>query len=269
MDQLSTEVLGPLVGFANELANAAGDVQRRWYRQGFDIETKGDESPVTVADLETEKLLRELILSRYSDHGIIGEEFDAAVGNSEFQWVIDPIDGTRSFVVGRPLFGTLISLLHQGRPVIGIVDQSIVRDRWVGTAGEPTTLNGKPISTRCCKQLSDAIMLCTSPDLFKGESEVSALDDLRAASKDIVYGGDSIGYGQLAAGFADIVFETELKVFDFMALVPVVIGAGGSITDWNGDELGPECAGDVLALGDPTLLDHVLPLVSGRQRPSK
>ena len=150
--------------------------------------------------------------------------------------MFDPIDGTKSFITGKPLWGTLIALLHNGEPVVGILDQPYLRERWVGVAGTPSTLNGAPISTTAKSALSDAYMYSTTPLMFQG-ANATAYERLKAKVKIPMYGCDCYAYGLLAAGFADLVVEADLKPYDYMALVPIVIGAGGTFTDWTGAPL--------------------------------
>jgi fructose-1,6-bisphosphatase/inositol monophosphatase family enzyme len=172
--------------------------------------------------------------------------------------VLDPIDGTISFMAGRPIFGTLIALMEQGFPVMGIIDQCISGERWIGAAGRETTLNGKSVRTRTCRQLSDAVLASSGPQYF-GEHDAEHFMALAAkTNKRTVWGGDCYNYALLASGQIDLVVETGLKLHDFAALVPIVEGAGGMMCDWNGDPLHAESGGDVIALGDPARLEEVL-----------
>lgn len=152
-------------------------------------------------------------------------------------WVLDPIDGTRSFITGKPLFGTLISLLYKGTPVIGIIDQCVLNERWLGIAGQTSTLNGNPIRADGVVSLSDANMHSTTPDMFQDGVEATKFDAMRKAVRAPHYGADCYAYALVASGFADIVFEADLGLYDYCALVPVLEGAGGVITDWSGESL--------------------------------
>ncbi len=241
--------LEELVHFAHRLADLAAVVQRRYFRQPVAVDIKADESPVTIADREAEARMRDLICRVYPDHGILGEEHGADAVDAELVWVLDPIDGTRSFIIGRPIFGTLIALVQRGRPVLGIIDQSILRERWLGVSGRPTTLNGTPIRTRACAGLADAVLMSTSPLLFES-GDRRAFDRVVAAVRQPTFGGDCYAYGLVAAGFADLVIEAGLKPYDFCALIPVLEGAGGQLTDWEGGALGLGSAGRVIASGD-------------------
>ncbi|MEQ8165734.1 MAG: histidinol-phosphatase [Alphaproteobacteria bacterium] len=250
------------VEFAHELADASGEILRRYFRGRFETTRKSDESPVTEADRLAEQAIRRQISETFPDHGIIGEEFGAEREEANFVWVIDPIDGTKSFVTGKPLFGTLIALLNRGAPVLGVIDQPILRERWVGVAGRETLFNDRPIRTRPCSVLSEAMLYATSPHMFKGTA-AAAFDRVRERVAWPNYGADCYAYGLVASGFADLVVEADLKLFDFAALVPVITGAGGVMCDWSGDPLSPASAGEVIAAGDAALIPQILPLLRG------
>jgi histidinol phosphatase-like enzyme (inositol monophosphatase family) len=234
---------------AARLADAAGSVIRRYYRTPFAVDDKPDSSPVTIADREAEAAIRAILAAERPDDGIVGEEHGTTNGDADWLWVIDPIDGTKSFITGRPTFGTLVALLYRGRPVLGVIDQPITGDRWVGAVGQPTTLNGKPAHVRACPSLGRATLNTTSPDLF-GADDYAAFRRVATAVKLPMYGGDCYAYGLLAAGFVDLVIEAGLKLYDYAALVPVVEGAGGVMTDWSGAPLGRGSDGRVVAAGD-------------------
>ncbi len=247
------------ITLAERLANAAGDAIRPLFRGAYALEDKADASPVTEADRTAEAAMRRLIEAEYPRDGIIGEEYGTKAGSTGRIWVLDPIDGTTSFIAGRPIFGTLIALIEDGWPVLGVIDQPIARERWVGAAGKPTMFNNAPARTRPCRDLARAILATTSPHLF---SEAQAPHFLTLASKvarrRIVYGGDCYNYGLVASGHVDLVVEAGLKLHDFAALVPVVEGAGGTMCDWRGDPLNAGSDGEVIALGDPARLEDVL-----------
>lgn len=223
---------------ANEMADAAGDVIRKYFRQSFAILDKDDLSPVTIADRDAEELMCSIIMENFPTHAIFGEEngWRCKENYADFVWVLDPIDGTKSFITGKPLFGTLIALLYKGKPIIGIIDQPILRERWIGIEGKTTTLNGRKVSTRTCSKLSQAYLYSTSPHLFSGEAEL-AFKRLRNKVKVPLYGCDCYAYALLASGFVDLVVESGLKPYDFLSLVPVIEGAGGYLTDWKGNKL--------------------------------
>jgi histidinol phosphatase-like enzyme (inositol monophosphatase family) len=247
--------------FALRLADAAGAVVRKYYRSTLTVENKADASPVTAADREAEQALRGLIRATYPDHGIEGEEFPGERLDAEFVWRLDPIDGTKSFVVGRPLFGTLIGLTHAGRPILGVIDQCVLGERWLGIAGEQSTWNGQPIRVRPCFGLEQAIMSVTSPQMFTAE-ERAAVARLEGAVRFPIYGGDCYAYGLLAMGSIDLIVEADLDVHDFMALVPVIEGAGGVVTDWQGDAMTPGSDGRIVAAGDRGVHERALKLLA-------
>lgn len=249
---------------AQRLADAAGAAIRPFYRAEFGLETKGDASPVTLADKAAEIAIRKLLLAERPRDGIIGEEFGAEREDAARQWVIDPIDGTTSFVAGRPIFGTLIALMQDGWPVLGVIDQPILKERWIGAAGQPATLNGMATKTRACPELSEAILATTSPHCFTEHESTHFLTlASKVARRRIIYGGDCYNYALLASGHIDIVVEAGLKLHDLAALVPVVEGAGGLMCDWRGEPLSADSAGDVIALGDPARLEDVLEALHG------
>jgi inositol-phosphate phosphatase / L-galactose 1-phosphate phosphatase / histidinol-phosphatase len=241
------------------LAEAAGAAIRPYYRADLGLETKGDATPVTLADRAAESAIRAILESERPGDGIIGEEYGTVRESAARQWVIDPIDGTTSFVAGRPIFGTLIALMQDSWPVLGIIDQPILKERWVGSIGQGTTLNGKPVRTRRCTELSEAVLATTSPNCFSAhEGEHFMALAAKTAHRRLIWGGDCYNYALLASGHIDIVIEAGLKIHDFAALIPVVEGAGGMMCDWNGDPLSADSKGEVIALGDPARLEEVL-----------
>jgi histidinol phosphatase-like enzyme (inositol monophosphatase family) len=251
-----------IIILAERLADAAGAAIRPYFRQSVDIETKGDLSPVTAADRAAEAAMRAIIEAERPDDGIIGEEYGRAREDARYVWVFDPIDGTRAFITGRPLFGTLIALLEDGKPVLGVIDQPIIGDRWVGAERRPTLLNGLPVRTRACASLADARVGTTSPQAFRAEP-FAAFERLRGGVCDVIYGGDCYNYGVLAAGHLDLVVESGLQLYDFAALVPVIEGAGGKMVDWEGRPLDRDSDGSVIAAGDAGLIPASLELLNG------
>jgi histidinol phosphatase-like enzyme (inositol monophosphatase family) len=249
------------LALAARLADAAGAAIRPFFRQPFSMEAKADASPVTEADRAAEAAMRAILAAERSDDGIIGEEYGREREDAGRVWVLDPIDGTRSFVAGRPIFGTLIALLENGRPVLGVIDQPINGERWIGAAGRPTTLNGVAVRTRACAGVAQAHVATTGPAYFT-EASYAAFDRVRAAARDTLWGGDCYNYGLLAAGHLDLVIEDGLKIYDFAALVPVVEGAGGRMTDWQGQPLHRDSAGQVIAAGAPALITETVALLS-------
>jgi inositol-phosphate phosphatase / L-galactose 1-phosphate phosphatase / histidinol-phosphatase len=244
---------------ANRLADAAGAAIRPFFRAQFAHEAKDDSSPVTEADRAAEAAIRRLLDAEAPRDAIIGEEYGEKPGSSGRSWIIDPIDGTVSFMGGRPIFGTLIALLEDGWPVLGVIDQCINGERWVGAAGQGTTFNGQSASTRACAELAQAALATSGPQYFSdhdGEHFMALAS--KTAHRRMLFGGDCYNYALLASGHIDLVVEAGLKLHDFAALVPVVEGAGGLMCDWNGDPLHAGSAGHVIALGDAARLDDVI-----------
>ena len=253
------------IALAQRLADAAGEAIRPHFRSGLASERKGDASPVTVADRAAEEAMRRLLKAEAPRDGVIGEEFGSEEGSSGRTWVLDPIDGTVSFLAGRPIFGTLIGLLVDGFPVLGVIDQPILGERWIGATGRETLFNGAVARTRVCRELSDAALATTGPQYFddhQGDHFMALA--ARTDHKRMMMGGDCYNYGLVAAGHLDLVCEAGLKLHDWAALVPVVEGAGGLMCDWNGDPLHTGSDGHVLALGDPARLEDVIEALACR-----
>ncbi|MCB5410446.1 histidinol-phosphatase [Pseudogemmobacter faecipullorum] len=251
------------IGFLALAAEAAKEITLSWFRQPIEIEDKEDHSPVTIADRATEAELRRLIASHFPADGILGEEEAPSNPESRRIWVVDPIDGTRSFITGHPLYGCLIALLQDGIPLLGQIDMPVLGERWQGRKGAPSTLNGAACRTRKCQRLSDAWIYTTSPQAFPGRS-LAAFEALSARGRLTRYGGDCYNYGLLASGHCDLVAETGLQPFDYLPLVPVIEGAGGVITDWQGQSLSLHSAGDVIAAATPELHAEALSLLRGQ-----
>ena len=254
--------LDGFLALALRLADAAGAVIRPHFRQRLVVDDKPDLTPVTAADRAAETAMRELIEAHFPGHGIIGEEFGRIREDAEFVWVLDPIDGTKSFISGVPLFGTLIALTRRSRPILGVIDQPISNERWVGATGQPTIFNGAPIRSRACPALTAATLFATTPEMFKGK-DAAAFARVRAAVKLTRFGADCYAYGVLAAGFIDLVLEASLKPYDFCAMVPIVEGAGGIATDWRGAALDLASDGRILVAGDRRVHQAALPLLDG------
>jgi histidinol phosphatase-like enzyme (inositol monophosphatase family) len=218
----------------------------------LDIESKADESPVTQADRAIEAEMRRQITAAFPAHGILGEEQEATRLDASRLWVIDPIDGTKSFLSGMPTFGTLIACLADGRPDLGVISIPPTAERWIGQRGKPTLLNGAPCRTSERARLADAILYTTSPDSFgpAGLALFERLSDKVAMRR---FGGDCYAYGLLASGHVDLLFEMNLHPYDYMALVPVIEGAGGVITDWEGRPLTVNSEGKVIAAANAAL----------------
>jgi myo-inositol-1(or 4)-monophosphatase len=252
-----------LIAAAEAAADAAGAVIRPLFRSALLVESKGDASPVTAADRAAEQAVRALLGERFPTHGLIGEEFGAERADAEYVWVIDPIDGTRAFVTGRPLFGTLIGLLHRGRPVLGLIDQPATGERWIGAEGQPLSyrgpMGGQP-GCRPCATMAEAELSCTSPDMFDA-ADAPRFDRLRQSARRVTWGGDCYAYGLLALGLIDVVAEADLKPWDWVALAPVIESAGGRMTDWAGAPLRLDGPGQAIAVGDAALLPEACRLL--------
>jgi len=254
--------LDTFLAVALRLADAAGEEIRPYFRKPLAVEDKADLTPVTAADRAAEAVMRGLIEAHFPEHGIIGEEFGRVREDAEFVWVLDPIDGTKSFISGVPLFGTLIALTRGGHPILGVIDQPISRERWVGATGRPTTLNGEAINCRSCPTLAAATLFATTPDMFKGQ-DAASFARVWAAVKLTRFGADCYAYGLLAAGFVDLVLEASLKPYDFCAMVAIVEGAGGVATDWRGKALDLASDGRILVAGDRRAHRAALALLDG------
>lgn len=246
--------------FIERLAAAASDAIMPHFRTGHDVENKlaGGFDPVTVADKAGETAMRSLINAEFPDHGILGEEHGPENTDAEHVWVLDPIDGTRAFITGLPTWGTLIGLTEKGTPRLGMMMQPYVREAYVGdcdTAWYKGPIGTKALKTRSCQDLADAVMFTTTPALFQGE-ERTAYDAIEAKTKLARYGTDCYGYCMVAAGHADLVIETSLQAYDVVALIPIVEGAGGVMTNWTGGSAAD--GGQIVASGDPRLHELVL-----------
>jgi histidinol phosphatase-like enzyme (inositol monophosphatase family) len=255
--------MGPVdfSGFVHELATASGRAILPFFRTALTAHDKsagGAFDPVTEADKAAEVSMRRLIASAFPDHGIVGEEFGAERADADLVWVLDPIDGTRAFVAGLPLWGTLIGLTRAGRAVYGLMHQPFIGERFFGDGGT-TTYRGphgeRRVRTRRCASLADATLLTTSPKLFSAEDK-PAYDAVEAEAKLTRYGTDCYAYCMLAAGHVDLVVEAGLKPYDIVALIPIVEGAGGVVTTWNGERA--EAGGRIVAAGDPRLHEAAL-----------
>lgn len=253
-----------LIALVQRMADASGRVIRDAFRSPLAIEVKADVSPVTAADKGAEEALRCILADARPHDGIWGEEMGHADMDADFVWVIDPIDGTRSFATGKPIFATLIALMYQGEPVLGVIDQPILKERWIGGIGYPARMNDQICQTRPCGLLKEAVgnLMPHLPRDMTPEFLISSYLPLDAACRTTSTGGDAYGYAMLASGYCDFVVERDLKIHDFAALVPVVEAAGGKMMDWQGRPLDLFSSGDVVAVGDPTLADAILPFLN-------
>ncbi len=247
--------------FIIELAQAAATVTLPFFRSNLGHEDKGGKAgfdPVTEADKQAEAAIRKLIAERYPDHGVIGEEYGEDRPDAEFVWVLDPVDGTRAFISGLPLWTTLIALRERGKPTVGVIAQPYLDEIFLGgPSGARLIRNGggTPLKTRSCAQLTAATISTTDPDIFNG-AELGAWTQVRAAARLARLGCDAYAYAMLASGHMDLVAETSLKPWDWSALVPVIEAAGGKVVNWRGGA--PGDSGQILAVGDDRLIDQAL-----------
>jgi myo-inositol-1(or 4)-monophosphatase len=259
-----------LLDSAHALADASGRAILPYFRKPIAVEDKSRGGrafdPVTAADKAAERAIRRSLAVRHPDHGILGEEFGTDESTSPFTWVIDPIDGTKAFLTGAPLWGTLIGLEHERRAVLGLMDQPFTGERiWSdakGTSWRGRSGRAKRIRTRACPRLADAVLATTSPDLLASGREQDVFGALKSRVRFTRYGGDCYGYCLLAAGHIDIIVECGLKPYDIVALVPIIERAGGRVTTWDG---GPaEQGGRIIAAGDPRLHEAALEMMARR-----
>ena len=252
------------IAFAHQLADLARPIARRHFRQALPVDTKADASPVTRADREIEARLREAIRTRHPSHGILGEEQAPEGLDRRHVWVIDPIDGTKSFITGMPLFGTLIALVADGKPVLGLVDMPILDERWVGAPGLGATHNSTPCRTREVAHLGDAVVMTTSPDAYDPRSW-AAFEAMSRRARLRRFGGDCYMYALLASGHVDVVTGCRLEPYDYLPMVALVEAAGGCITDWQGRALGLSGGdGRVAVSANATLHAQVLAALNDR-----
>ena len=242
--------------FIGRLATASGETILPFFRTSLSIDNKStahDFDPVTEADRAAEAVMRRLIKANFPQHGIVGEEFGNEREDAEYVWVLDPIDGTKSFISGFPIWGTLIALLHKGTPVFGMMHQPFIGERFSGDSGSALyrgPSGERKLSVRRCASLQDATLFTTSP-LLMGAEDRAAFGRVEEAVRLTRYGGDCYAYCMLASGFVDIVVEANLKPYDIVALVPIIEGAGGIVTNWEGGPAAP--GGRIIAAGDRRL----------------
>ena len=262
---LTNAELDGYLSFAQRLADAAGAAILPHFRTRLAIENKLADGfdPVTEADRAAERAMRGLIREHHPGHGILGEEEGFEAGTSPLTWVLDPIDGTRAFMTGAPLWGTLIALSDENGPLLGILDQPYMRERFTGArrvSHFQSPHASHPLQSRHNITLKDAVLSSTHPELFRGETERVAFTNLTRQVRMTRYGGDCYAYGLLAMGYLDLVVETGLKPFDIQALIPIVEGAGGRVTNWHGGAA--HLGGQVIASGCPKLHDLALTVLA-------
>jgi myo-inositol-1(or 4)-monophosphatase len=258
------------VAFAHRLADAAGTVIRPFFRAAIGVDDKGAAKgklfdPVTAADRGAEQAMRALIERERPGDGILGEEFGEKASTSGYRWVLDPVDGTRAFINGRHEWGSLIALEHDGQPVLGMIDQPVLGERFVAAGGQGELRHpagATPLRVRPCASLAEAVFCATHPDAYFTAPERARLRPLLEGVRMTRWGGDCYIFGMLALGFCDVIAESSLHRWDVAALIPIVESAGGAITNWEG---GP-CTegGQVLATGDPRIHEATLKLLAAR-----
>ena len=255
--------------FIGRLATASGETILPFFRTSLSIDNKSSPQesrefdPVTEADRAAEAVMRRLIKANFPQHGIVGEEFGNEREDAEYVWVLDPIDGTKSFIAGFPIWGTLIALLHKGTPVFGMMHQPYIGERFSGDSGSanykgPT--GERKLQVRRCSSLQDATLFTTSP-LLMNDGDRAAFDRVQDAARLTRFGGDCYSYCMLAAGHLDLVIETELKPYDIAALIPIIAGAGGIVTTWDGKPA--QNGGRIIAAGDARVHEAALKLLNG------
>lgn len=262
---ISADKLNEYRHFADMLADAAAKAVMPYFRAPLPVQDKGGKlfDPVTEADKAAERVMRELILEHYPEHGIVGEEEDNVAGSSGLTWVLDPIDGTRAFITGMPLWGTLIALNDGQRPVLGIMNQPYTGERFVGVP-EGAWCNGQVLTTRACASIASARLMCTSPQIFDNEQQLAAFNAVAEQVQLLRYGGDCYAYCMLASGHVDAVIEAGLQTYDVQALIPIIEGAGGVMTAWDGGDA--QHGGPVVAAGDPVLHAQLVAQLSAAMR---
>jgi myo-inositol-1(or 4)-monophosphatase len=252
--------------FVDELASVSGETIRPFFRTALGVENKseaGGFDPVTAADRAAEVAMRTLIKKTFPAHGIVGEELGNEQPDAEYVWVLDPIDGTKSFICGLPAWGTLIALTRRGEPIYGMMHQPFTREHFTGD-GAAARYRGpagdRALRARPCAALSDAVLLTTSPLLMR-EADRDRFRRVEQAVRLSRYGGDCYAYCMLAAGHVDLVIETELKPYDVLALIPIIEGAGGVVTTWDNGR--PNDGGRIIAAGDRRLHAQAMELLNG------
>ena len=247
-------------------ANRFADISRAIIREEIyrprEVTVKSDATPVTPIDQKVERALRAAIKETFPEHGIVGEEYDNLDSESDYVWILDPIDGTMAFIAGLPTFGTLIALTFQGTPILGVLDSPITRERWIGVDEVGTTLNGVQIQSRPCKTLAQAFAHTSSPLYFETERDMAAYHRLQNAVQFLIFGGGCQAYGRVAHGYIDVAFEASHDIHDYLALVPIVNNAGGVISDWEGNPLTLSSGPRFLACGDQAVHRLALEILS-------
>lgn len=252
IDPVVVELLPEFVQFARTVADAARRPSLHYFRADPELHIKADGSPVTVADRETERVIRDLLSQSYPQHALMGEEYGWTRSDQSYTWVVDPIDGTKSYLAGAPTYGTLLALLYEGKPVLGIIDIPALDERWCGVVGQPTTMNDRPVKSSSCAGVEQAVLTVISPDKLNADERL-AVDALSRMARVCRYSSDGYSHPLLASGYVDMSVAVGQQPFDYLAVVPVVEGAGGCISDWAGKPLGLDSDGRILVTATPEL----------------
>ncbi len=256
-----------LVACAHDLADAAAAVTLPYFRSHLEVDDKATNAPfdpVTEADRAAERAVSEVLAERFPRHGLEGEEYGVRQPEAPMRWIVDPIDGTRAFITGSPMWGTLIGLTNAGVPILGMMDQPFTGERFWSN-GETAVMrrlggNEVAIRTRACAGLADAVFMTTDPALFRSQRERSALEILRSSARLTRYGGDCYAYAMMASGFVDVIVECGLGRYDIVPLIPVIEAAGGRVSTWDGEPA--TSGGNIVACGDPQLHRAVLDILA-------
>jgi len=255
----ATKFVDHAIGFA-DISRA---ILRKQINLPREVAVKSDATPVTPIDQEVERALRAAINQQYPEHGIVGEEYDDLESDSDYVWILDPIDGTMAFVAGLPTFSTLIALTWRGTPILGIMDSPFTMERWIGVDGLGSRLNGKTIQSRPCQSMDNAFSHTSSPLYFESQDDIAAYDRIKNTVPFLIFGGGCHAFGRVADGYIDVAFETAHDIHDYLALVPIISNAGGVISDWQGNPLTLESGSRFIATGDQAIHQHAVDLLSG------
>ena len=266
VDPAVVELLPEFVQFASSVADAARRISLQYFRAGSELHIKADGSPVTVADRETERVIRDRLSRSYPHHAVVGEEHGWTTSDQPYTWVVDPIDGTKSYLAGAPTFGMLLALLYDGVPVLGIIDIPALDERWCGVVGQGTTMNARPAKTGSCTAVEHAVLTIISPDKLEGD-ERPTVDALSRLARVRRYSSDGYSHALLASGYVDMVVAVGQQPFDYLAVVPVVEGAGGCISDWVGKPLSLDSDGRILVTATPELHREALNVLRANRDP--
>jgi len=251
------------VGDANRFADISRAIIREELYRPRQVTVKSDATPVTPVDQRVELALRAAIKETFPEHGIVGEEFDTVESDSDYVWILDPIDGTMAFVAGLPTFSTLIALTWRGAPILGIMDSPFTLERWLGVDGAGTTLNGEIIQSRSCASLAKAFTHTSSPLYFTSDSDLAAYNRMVEAVEFLIFGAGCHALGRVAHGYIDVVYETAHDIHDYLAIVPIINNSGGIISDWEGKPLTLSSGSQFLASGDPKVHRQAIDMLCG------